>query len=355
MKTFWRVLPWILRAVLLAVAILFTMIGLHYLGDPVARAAADEITLGSVMAISRVRVGFGAFPLAFALLLLACVVSRKRTLHGLVAVAIVLGVATVVRVQGIVVDGAAAEAVKLLRVEAIVWSISMVGIALESVRLRRVDADRKVPAAPLTASPTRYHPALVMLHWGLAIFIVAALILGMFVLKTIPNSSPEKIHALQAHMLGGIAILVLMIGRLAVRVSTAKPARATIGVPTLDRLALLSHFGFYALVIVMASTGLATAFLADLFPIVFGHSGAPLPESFFTFPTRVLHGYIAKLLVGLIVLHASAALYHQFVRKDGLLGRMGFGRRQDGQRISGGRSGRMRASAISRSSYMNGR
>jgi len=125
-----------------------------------------------------------------------------------------------------------------------------------------------------------------------------------------------------------------------VRISTAKPSRATVGIPALDRLAVVSHFGFYALVIGMAGTGLATAFLADLFPVVFGHSGAPLPESFFTFPTRVLHGYIAKLLVGLIVLHASAALYHQFVRKDGLLARMSFGRRQDVRRISSGRSGR---------------
>jgi len=57
-------------------------------------------------------------------------------------------------------------------------------------------------------------------------------------------------------------------------------------------------------------------------------------------PYHAAHGYIAKLLVGLIVLHASAALYHQFVRKDGLLARMSFGRRQDVRRISSGRSGR---------------
>jgi cytochrome b561 len=58
---------------------------------------------------------------------------------------------------------------------------------------------------------------------------------------------------------------------------------------------------------------------------VLGHSGAALPESFLAFPTRVLHGYIARFLVGLIALHVAAALYHQFVRKDGLLGRMAFG------------------------------
>jgi cytochrome b561 len=40
---------------------------------------------------------------------------------------------------------------------------------------------------------------------------------------------------------------------------------------------------------------------------------------------RVLHAIAAKLLVALIVLHIAAALWHQFVRRDGLLRRMGFG------------------------------
>ena len=43
--------------------------------------------------------------------------------------------------------------------------------------------------------PSRYHPALVALHWFLAGFIVLALALGMFVLKAIPNSSPQKLEA----------------------------------------------------------------------------------------------------------------------------------------------------------------
>jgi cytochrome b561 len=41
-----------------------------------------------------------------------------------------------------------------------------------------------------------------------------------------------------------------------------------------------------------------------------------------------LHGaWLSTLLVGFIVLHVFAALYHQFVRKGGLFERMFFGRR----------------------------
>jgi cytochrome b561 len=176
-------------------------------------------------------------------------------------------------------------------------------------------------------NPSRYHPALVALHWFLAAFIALALGLGMFVLKSIPNSSPQKVEALRAHMIGGGLILTLMIARLLIRLRSARPEPATTGNPLLDRVAKISHLAFYGLVAAMVATGLATALLAHLPSIVFGGSGEPLPASFTVFPTRVLHGAIAKVLVALIAVHATAALYHHFVLRDGLLRRMSFGRR----------------------------
>ncbi len=184
-------------------------------------------------------------------------------------------------------------------------------------------------------TPSRYHPALVALHWFLATFIVLALGLGMFVLKAIPNTSPQKLEALRAHMIGGGVILALMAARLAIRVLSARPEAATTGNPVLDRIARISHLAFYGLVAGMIATGLATALLADLPSIVFGASGAPLPGSFTVFPTRVVHGVIAKVFIALIAVHATAALYHHFVLRDGLLKRMWFGRRWPGrQRFS---------------------
>jgi len=184
--------------------------------------------------------------------------------------------------------------------------------------------------------PSRYHPALVALHWFLAAFIALALGLGMFLLKTIPNSAPQKIEALRGHMMGAALIVTLMSVRFAIRMLSARPEPATAGNPVVDRIARISHYGFYVLVAGMIATGLATALLAGLPAIVFGGSGAPLPDSFAVFPTRVLHGMIAKALVGLIGLHALAALWHHFVRGDGLLKRMWFGRRWPGRELAAG-------------------
>jgi cytochrome b561 len=175
---------------------------------------------------------------------------------------------------------------------------------------------------------TRYHPLLATLHWLLALFIVAALFLGFAVLAKTPNADPNKILILRAHMTGGVVIFVLMLARFVVRLATARPPVATTGSRLLDRLTPVVHYGFYVLILLMVTSGFAMAFAAGLPAIVFGDSGDPLPASFLIYPARIGHGVIANLLAALIALHVVAALYHQFVKKDGLFRRMGFGRRR---------------------------
>jgi len=173
---------------------------------------------------------------------------------------------------------------------------------------------------------SRYHPLLVTLHWVLAVLIIAALVMGFFVLAAMPNVDPQKIGVLRVHMVGGMLILALMVIRFAVRMWTSRPAAATTGYALLDRIAPITHYGFYVLILLMVGSGYTTGILAGLPAIVFGGSGAPLPPTFKIYPSFVAHGYIATVLAGLIVLHVLAALYHQVVMKDELFRRMFLGR-----------------------------
>jgi cytochrome b561 len=166
---------------------------------------------------------------------------------------------------------------------------------------------------------SRYHPLLVVLHWLLAVLILAALVVGFFGLAAMPNADPAKIAVLRWHMAGGMLILALTLVRFVVRLLTAKPAPA-------NRLAPLVHYGFYLLVVLMVGTGFATGLLAGLPEIVFAQSGAPLPATFAVYPTFQAHFWLATLLAALVVLHVLAALHHQLVQRDGLLRRMGLGR-----------------------------
>ena len=104
------------------------------------------------------------------------------------------------------------------------------------------------------------------------------------------------------------------------------PAPATIGNALLVRIAPAMHWAFYLLVLLMAGSGVAMSVLAGLPGIVFGGVGT-LPMNFDALPPRAVHGVVAKLLMLVIGLHIAAALYHQFIRRDGLLSRMGFWQR----------------------------
>ena len=176
---------------------------------------------------------------------------------------------------------------------------------------------------------TRYHPLLVALHWLLAAMILGGLVAGTFILNATPNSDPFKLISLGMHMSLGMAIGVLMLVRLAVRVFTRKPPHATTGNALLDKLGVLTHWAFYIVVLAMVASGLAIANMAGLPAIVFGGSGASLPEDFSAFAPRKAHGALATLLMLLVLLHVAAGLWHQYGRKDHIFRRMWFGNRSE--------------------------
>lgn len=172
---------------------------------------------------------------------------------------------------------------------------------------------------------SKYHPLLVATHWIMAVLIIFDLSMGELRLTSIPNSSPDKVFALRIHMILGTVIAVLLCIRLILRLMTRHPAPAATGNHTLDKIVLLSQRLFYVLVFAMVSSGVATAIAAHLPSIVFGGHPTPLPDSFDGFPTRMVHGFVAGVLIAYILLHLIAALYHHYILKDGLLRRMWFG------------------------------
>ena len=174
------------------------------------------------------------------------------------------------------------------------------------------------------ALASRYQPVLVALHWLIALMIIGLLCLGFFVLANMPNSDPNKLDILVWHMSGGMFVLVLMVLRLIIRRWSARPAMAVTGSPLLDRMASMAHIGFYVIVFPLIATGWTTGwFISD----VFQPNGGSLPESFAVFPSFRAHAALATLLSIMIAVHVAAALYHQFVLKDGLFRRMWFGKR----------------------------
>jgi cytochrome b561 len=164
----------------------------------------------------------------------------------------------------------------------------------------------------------RYSPRARLLHWT-----IAALVLALFVTGFLAAAAPPEGKAafLRLHLPLGVATLVLALWRLANAVSETlarrRPPPAAEGAAA--SAARTVHGLLYAAPIALGVSGVALSMLSGAPAAVFG--AAPMPE-FWGHPPRIAHRVLAFAAAALVALHLAAALYHQFVRRDGLIGRM---------------------------------
>jgi cytochrome b561 len=173
----------------------------------------------------------------------------------------------------------------------------------------------------MSAEVKRYHSVLIFLHWLLAFAILLAIYYGGVVLGGLENTDAHKPDVLRAHMVIGVLILLFTLVRLAVRVTSAKPAPLVTGKPVMDKVATGIHHLLYTLTALVVVAGLALAASADLFRVLFAHAGK-LPADFDTFAAHGVHAALAYTLLGVVALHVAGALQHQFILKDGIFARM---------------------------------
>src|ERR1043165_9334438 len=131
MNKFSNVGIWFNRIVLFLVSILFAMIAMKNLFNPVASAAESNIVLSSTTALSVARVSMGAIPLAIALTSFLSIFSQKQMFGGLLLVFIVAFTVTLVRVISLRIDGPSVFGQKVLLPEIIITVLSATGLFLE--------------------------------------------------------------------------------------------------------------------------------------------------------------------------------------------------------------------------------
>ncbi len=246
-------------------------------------------------------------------------------------------------------------------------------------------ADQSAAAnQPVEETPKRYHPALVSLHWLIVILVLINLYIGLFEFEPLIRSGgafriPEPLLAL--HMAVGISILVLLVVRFIIRLTSKKPAPATAGNASLNVLARLVHYALYLVLFVLTIVGLVFAVQTNRLQRAFFGGGSqfagPGGGNFGRFPTPgpgtpfpsfgngggpgfgnqpggnpgfqgnggngfrqgggrgrgglafvllPIHLDLAILLSVLLGIHILAAIYHQFILKDNLISRMWYGK-----------------------------
>lgn len=147
---------------------------------------------------------------------------------------------------------------------------------------------------------------------------------GYFVVGRLPNNLPEKLNVLAVHMGIGTAIIVLMVIRLITRFFTSHPEPTASQRDGLGQLRTPIHRLLYLVIFVTALSGWFTGFLiAHLYET----PGNILPADFATYPTRVLHVWMALVLFLFIVLHIAAAIKERMTGEKNIMSRMWFGKR----------------------------
>ncbi|MGC3939904.1 cytochrome b [Roseobacter sp. EG26] len=175
----------------------------------------------------------------------------------------------------------------------------------------------------MKSTPQKYGTGAVTIHWVSAALILVQLVSGFRAASTVDYAAKEAILAMHAPL--GIAILVLTIARILWwQFVDNKPAPVA-GDPVWQTFAAKAvHVMFYIVLLGMAASGIGTMAASGAGQILSGAVDAPLPD-FSDYAPRVPHGIGARLMVGLFVFHAGAAIYHHFVKRDGLLARMWYG------------------------------
>jgi cytochrome b561 len=172
---------------------------------------------------------------------------------------------------------------------------------------------------------THFSAAQRLLHWTMAILIIAMLFIGAGMVTTV---SERHAWLLSIHRPIGIAIFVLAIVRLVVRLTKGAPALPADMPPIQKLVAHLSHLALYAFMIAMPLIGWAMVSAGGYPVTLFGSVQLPAiaPASAWWYARlHLAHVYLAYLLFLTVLAHFGAALFHGLVRRDGVLQSMATG------------------------------
>ncbi len=151
-----------------------------------------------------------------------------------------------------------------------------------------------------------YSTSQIALHWLVAVLILFQLIFGEDMGGAWDafeeGRTPDMTLWVWAHIAAGAAVLVFALWRLTLRFSRGAPEAP----PEPALMMAAAHWGHWALYGVML--------LAPSTGILAWYGGVATAAE--------LHELFRPIIIVLVAGHVLAALYHQFIRKDGLLLRM---------------------------------
>lgn len=188
-------------------------------------------------------------------------------------------------------------------------------------------------------TPGRYTAVAILLHWLIALGILALIAIGLIMTQLQATIGPmETFKLFQLHKSIGITVLLLAVIRILWRF-THKPPALPAEMPAVEKGAAHGlHWLLYILMLGLPLTGWAVVSSSPFnLPTVL-YSLIPWPDlpvlphlankAAVSQALAWVHAYGAWILIGLLVVHFGAVFRHHIIKRDGILLRMMPGRRR---------------------------
>jgi len=164
----------------------------------------------------------------------------------------------------------------------------------------------------------QYSKRTALIHWLIFLLVIAAFFLGHELDES--KDGMQKLSLYPLHFIIGDAILLLTLLRIYFRKKDGEPAPANAN-PLLNKVAAATHVLMNLTVIAVVVSGITTVATSGLLAALKAKDASLIPD-FHSVAAKEFHELFIGVLLLLVVFHVAAALYHQFVVKDGLLRRI---------------------------------
>jgi cytochrome b561 len=172
--------------------------------------------------------------------------------------------------------------------------------------------------------PLRYSASAKLMHWFVAVAVIALLVIGPVMKRLLPEGSLRD-NLYNFHEALGALVLIVMVVRLIRRMAFGAPTPDA-AMPAIEqRASLWAQYALYALLFVITVLGWAgtnaygdpvSVFGLFDFPAILGKD-QPLSDRIF-----VWHLICGIVIAAIVALHVAGALHHWLVKRDSVLQRM---------------------------------
>lgn len=173
----------------------------------------------------------------------------------------------------------------------------------------------------IKSSKNQYGSGAIIFHWFTALLILSMLPLGIYMHELPASGLKETLY--KAHIVMGIIIFVTTILRVIWKLIDNKVTELKTTPKYQQVLAKALHYIFYAMMLGASGSGLGYIIFSGLGEQLFISDTMVWPNPHDFLPAEV-HEKLTVPMIPLLALHILAALYHQFMVKDGIFGRIWF-------------------------------